>query len=203
MSPTARTLREALRVLRAGGVALIPTETSYALAVDATNAAAVRRVFHLKGRAEQKTLPLIASSRVMAERYAVLGSMESALAKKYWPGPLTLVVPAKKNVGLAKGVVAKDGTIAIRVSRHAVARALSRRLKVPIVSTSANRAGEPPVFSPHDLSFSLDAVVDAGKLRQRKPSTIVRIVEGKIVILRQGKLGAKLLTGQELSSSFL
>ncbi|KKW36919.1 MAG: Sua5/YciO/YrdC/YwlC family protein [Candidatus Giovannonibacteria bacterium GW2011_GWA2_53_7] len=181
-------VKEAVEVLRLGGIVVFPTETSYGLAVDATNARAVAKVAKLKGRPTEKTFPLIVSSTAMAERYGHLRCLGRRLAKRYWPGALSLVVEARKNSGLARGIIAKDGTIAVRVSSDSTARALSRGLGRPIVSTSANKAGEPSLHDVSHLDFKVDFVLDVGRLPLRRPSTIVRIVEGDMTVLRQGGL---------------
>ncbi|MBI4434998.1 L-threonylcarbamoyladenylate synthase [Candidatus Uhrbacteria bacterium] len=153
-------LRDAVRHLHAGGLLIYPTETAYAIGCDATNARAVRAIYRLKGREHGKPLPLIVASRAMAARYAQFTPLARRLAKKYWPGPLTLVLtqdispPPPQWRGsergrrvLAPGIIAPNGTIALRTSSHSIARALSRALGRPIVSTSANRSGEPPCYS--------------------------------------------------------
>ncbi|HBL39323.1 TPA: threonylcarbamoyl-AMP synthase [Candidatus Uhrbacteria bacterium] len=184
-------IKEAIEALRHGGVVVFPTETSYGLSADATNARAVARVARLKGRPSEKTFPLIVSSTAMADRYAHLRCLGHRLAKKFWPGPLTLVVEARKNVGLARGIVARDGTVALRVSSNETARALARGLGRPIVSTSANRAGEPPAYDALDVTLKADFILDDGRLPRRKPSTIVHVVQGKIEVLRQGSVDPK------------
>ncbi len=181
-------IKKAIETLRAGGVVVFPTETSYGLAADATNVRAVAKVAKLKGRPMEKTFPLIVSSTAMADRYAHLRCLGHRLAKTYWPGPLTLVAPARKDTSLARGIVAKDETIAIRVSSNETARALARGLGRPIVSTSANRAGEPPAYDVSDVKLHVNFVLDVGGLSKMRASTIARIVNKKIEILRQGSV---------------
>lgn len=189
MKPLSRLeLQKAIACLKDGGVVLFPTETSYGLAADATNAKAVAKVARLKGRPEEKTFPLIVSSVTMADRYGHLRCLGQRLAKTYWPGALTLVVEARKGVGLARGVIAKDGTIALRVSSNEVARALARGLGRPIVSTSANLSGEPPLFDVASCKIGADAVLNVGRLPKRAPSTIVSILQGEIQLIRAGSV---------------
>jgi L-threonylcarbamoyladenylate synthase len=183
-------IQEAVDILKRGGVVVFPTETSYGLAADATNEAAVVRVFRIKGREEEKSLPLIASSREMVERYAGIPRGLGNLASQYWPGPLTLVLPAMGR--LASGVM-KDGTVAIRVSSHPIARALCEGIDRPIVSTSANRTGQRTCYSVADVRAQLgdapDLYIDVGILRPEPPSTIVGIDDyGYPEILRQGSV---------------
>jgi len=192
------TLRGGKRV--SPSIFIYPTETSYAIGCDATNAAAVRGVFRLKGRERGKPLPLIVASRAMAERYAQFTPLARRLAAHYWPGPLTIVAVGRKPKAgsrrLAPGVVAANGTIALRISSHPIARALSRRLGRPMVATSANRSGGPPAFSMRAAQRAFpDArgmwIIDAGALPRRKPSTIVDARGSKPIILRQGAVSLR------------
>ncbi len=198
VTPTLRhsiTLRAAVEILKQGGVILFPTETAYGFAADARRAQAVEKIFALKGREAGKTPPLIVASAAMAAEYMELTPVLAKLAKKYWPGPLTIVGNVRK--GLASNVVRSDGTVAVRVSSLASARALSRGLGAPIVATSANRAGEPTCYSVEACLAQLkaaevvhlpDAIMDVGRLAEIPASTIVTEKNGKIVVLRQGSI---------------
>lgn len=190
------TKSEAVAHLRRGGLLIYPTETAYALGCDATNARAVASIFRLKGRERGKPLPLIAASVVMAERYARFTPLARKLAKQHWPGPLTIVAASRQlqaTSRLAPGVLARDGTIALRVSSNPIARALSRRLGRPIVSTSANRSGQPPRYSIQSAVRSLGLhqqffVLDIGPLPRRRPSTIVDARGDVLRTLRRGTI---------------
>lgn len=185
---------EAINVLERGGVVVFPTETAYGLAADATNPRAVRRVYEIKGREPGKTPPLIVASRAMAEEYAEIPEVLRPLTEAHWPGPLTVV--GKVGKGLASGVVRSDGTVAVRVSPHPVALALSKGLGLPIVATSANVSGLSACYSVNTFLKQLraaghpepDAIVDVGPIPRRKPSTIVTVKRGKVVVLRQGSV---------------
>jgi len=197
------TVNSALAIIKAGGVVVFPTETAYGLAADATNPKAVQRIFLVKGRTASKSLPLIAADLKMVEKYAVLSPVIKKLVKKKWPGPFTVVVPVRTDVG-ANGLPAKarataghsplrsdiirTGTIAIRVSGHPIARELSRKLGRPIVSTSANLSGQPTCYSVRAVKKQLgdrpDGYIDVGSLPHRKPSTIVMEKNGEIIVLR-------------------
>ncbi|MBI4142838.1 L-threonylcarbamoyladenylate synthase [Candidatus Uhrbacteria bacterium] len=221
-----QSLSAAIAHLRRGGLLIYPTETSYAIGCDATNARAVRAIFRLKGRERGKSLPLIVASRAMAERYARLTPLARRLTQRHWPGPLTIVVDSRKSIvesrfteqgslpptgrgsdssfrssrrakeergwgKFAPGVLAPNHTIALRVSSHPIARALSRHLGRPIVSTSANRSGEPPTRSIAAMhrAFGNDPrlrILDGGILPKQKPSTIIDARGRRSVILRSG-----------------
>ncbi|MFH1142341.1 MAG: L-threonylcarbamoyladenylate synthase, partial [Candidatus Uhrbacteria bacterium] len=143
-------INKAVDVLRSGGTVVFPTETSYGLAVDATNHQAVDRLMKIKGRGS-KTLSVIVSSLAMAKQYVRVEGLAWKLARQFWPGPLTIVLPilgkdARKGVNrndiltdvFPKHCI-KDNQIAIRVSAHPIARELSKQLGRPITATSANR----------------------------------------------------------------
>ena len=188
----ASSLGEAITVLKRGGVVVFPTETAYGLAADARNAEAVERVFQIKGRADDKTLPLIAADRAMVERVAGIPGTLADLADRHWPGPLTLILPVIGDA-VAPAVI-RNGEIAIRVSSHPIAAALSRGLGAPIVSTSANRSGGPSCYSVKDVQTQFldqeiqpDLYLDGGELQSELPSTIVSIDDyGHPEVLRQG-----------------
>lgn len=189
----------AVRKLKHGGVVIYPTETAYGLGADSTNTLAVNLVFVLKKRPKSKSLPLIVSSLTMARQYCIFSKKELVLAKKYWPGPLTLVLRVKKNNDFALGVVAPDKTVAIRVPGHPMARRLVRILGQPLVSTSANLGGLTECYSVAEVLQQLwrgilknVAVLDGGHLPKRKPTTIARVQEdGEVEILRQGSIKPK------------
>lgn len=192
-------LKAAIAVLKNGGVVVFPTETSYGIGCDATNAKAVRRVFAIKGRPEGKGTPLIVDSLKMAKRWGKFSPTAQRLAKKYWPGPLTMVVPvlvfARNDKKIVQAVL-QNKTVALRVSSHPIARALAKGLGRPIVATSANRSGQPPAFSCRALSPLLTGkdgsgvvyVVNVGALPKQKPTTIVKIIGNDVEVLRQGKI---------------
>lgn len=180
----------AAEILRRGGVVAFPTETSYGLAADAADPGAVKKIYRIKGREKGKPLPLIAASFAQAARYVVLHGLALRIAKKYWPGPVTIVAPLK-DPALAKALGVREA--AIRVPASSIARSLAKKVGRPITSTSANLSGAPVAFSGEEVIavFSQrrsrpDLLLDAGKLRRRPPSTIIRIEGTDIMTLRQG-----------------
>jgi len=182
-------------LLRQGKTLAYPTETCYGLGCDATNTAAVGRVFEIKKRQKDKPVLVIFSSVEMAMAYVPWSPLLEKIADRYWPGPLTVVVPMAEHALLAPGVVGRDHTIAFRISGYDFVRDVVEELKAPLVSTSANIAS---LESPYDIEgvismFSREAeqpdiIIDAGPLPHHNPSTIVRIDEGKIQVLRQGEV---------------
>ena len=179
-------IARALAVLRRGGVIVYPTETAYGLGGDWTKQSVHRRIRLLKGRPTSKQLSVIISSQAMAEKYVHFSVSARELAKKYWPGPLSLVVPLKKG----------KGTLSIRISPHPIARQLVRKLGRPLIATSANISGGETLYRADDVvrEFSArkhkpDLIIDAGALPKRRPSTIVQVFEdGSCSILREGPI---------------
>lgn len=191
-------------ILKKGGVIIYPTETAYGLGGDATSRAAVKKIYQIKGRNFSKPLPLITASLTMAKRYAKFPPKAEELAKRYWPGPLTLVLPIVKlrAAGLGQNanqpslaLLPRQTTIALRVSSNKFARRLSDKLNRPIIATSANLSGQKPTYSAQAALRQLkvkqdliDLVIDAGRLPYQVPTTIIGIINDKIKILRQGSL---------------
>jgi L-threonylcarbamoyladenylate synthase len=181
-------IEAAAAALRRGGVVAYPTETFYGLGALARDAAAVARLAGAKGRPDGKPLPLVAADRAAAEAVAVIGPLAARLADRFWPGPLTLVLPAR--AGLAPAITAGTGTVGIRVPGSEVARALARAAGGPIVSTSANLSGGPPPARAAELDpglrARLDAVLDAGTTPGDRPSTVVAVEDGSVRLVREG-----------------
>lgn len=182
---------EAVSLLRRGAVIVYPTETFYAVGCAPGQAATVDRVFAIKGRNADKALPLIASG-MEAVRGAVSDWPEAAgkLARAFWPGPLTIVLPASPV--LPSNLHAGTGKIAVRVSSHPVAVFLAEAAGGLLVSTSANRSGEPSPSEPDMISGEIcgrvDGVVRAGILPGGFPSTIVDVTAFPARLLRAGRL---------------
>lgn len=188
-------LTEAVQHLQAGDVVIYPTETSYALGADALNKKAIAQIYALKGRSGQKPLSIIVSSVNMAEKYLQFNVIASRLAKKYWPGALTLLLPVKKKI-FARQLGSKTRGVAVRVSANKIARTLSSELGRPIIATSANQSGQGDSYTLRDLAAAFGAssetvyVVSSGTLPHRRPSTIARVTD-HVEILRQGALRLK------------
>jgi len=178
----------AVDVLRRGGIVAFPTDTLYGLAVDPRHDAAVRRLFELKGRNAASAVPLIAASEEQARAAGQFGDVESRLARAFWPGPLTIVLPAR--AGLSTQLLAGGATVAIRVPAHDLARALADGLGFCVTSTSANRSGELPVTDPaaldHALVSGVDLVVDDGATPGGPASTIVEVTKDGLRLVRAG-----------------
>jgi len=183
---------EAARVLAAGGLVAFPTETVYGLGADATNAAAVAKLYAAKGRPAFN--PLIAHVGDIAAAKALAGFDAAAetLAAAFWPGPLTLVLPKSAGCPVAELATAGLDTIAVRVPAHRMARALIARLGKPVVAPSANRSGHvSPTTADHvlaDLTERIDLVLDGGPAPVGVESTILACLDGGVTLLRPGGL---------------
>jgi len=179
-----------------GNVLVYPTETCYGLGCDATNVEAVNRIFQIKKRKEDKPMLVIFESVESAKQWVKWNDTLESLAQKYWPGALTVVAHILPEATIAKNLIGADGTIAFRVSSHPFVRELTKKLSRPLVSTSANIAGEPNPYTVSAViqafeteSYQPDIVIDAGELPFAPPSTIVQVNEkNEIQILRQGKV---------------
>ncbi len=206
---TKQSIKEAVEILRRGGTVIYPTETAYALGCDATNASAAAKIFKIKNRPKDKNLPVICATKKMAQNFFKLGKIEKELAKKYWPGSLTMVLFSRHceesatrqsrccNDGIAtpsEGLAMTADSVAVRVSPNKITRALSQGLSRPIISTSANISGKKTLYGIKEIIREFankknqpDLILDAGKLPVCKPSTIIKIENNKIIILRQGE----------------
>ncbi len=191
MTVTVEAVAEAVRCLKAGGLVAFPTETVYGLGADATNARAIARLYEAKGRPAFN--PLIAHVRDAAAACDLgkLDPVATRLAKVFWPGPLTLVVPRLPGCPVAALATAGLETIALRVPAHAVARDLLAAFRGPIVAPSANRSGHvSPTTAQHvlsDLRGRIDLLLDGGPSSVGLESTIVTCI-GEPKLLRSGGL---------------
>ena len=188
-------MKEAIEVLKNGGTVVYPTETAYGLGVDATNRTAVEKMYVTKRRNPKNTPGLIVANFKMARSLGKISRRLARLARNYWPGALTLVVPAKPSTDLADNVIREDGTIALRISSNEIARELSETLGKPIVATSANVSGEPTCYTTSCVKKQFatqdlrpDYYIDVGALQERPPSTIVTQEDGQLRVLREGPL---------------
>jgi L-threonylcarbamoyladenylate synthase len=167
----------------------LPTETFYGLGAHAFDPAAVARIFQLKGRPAEKPLLVLVDSLAMVERVArEISARAGRLAARYWPGPLTLVLPAHPSV--PAGLTAGTGTIGVRLSGHPVARALVTALGAPVTAPSANLHGGASPRTADEviaaLGTSLDLVLDAGATPGGPASTVLDLTGAVPAVLRRG-----------------
>ncbi len=190
-NPSVAVLDEAARAIRGGAVVAIPTDTLYGLAADPFQAAAVEQVFRIKGRTAARALPLIAADIAQIEdRIGTLSLLGRRLAERFWPGPLTLLMPAPPP--LAPGVAGDSGRVGVRVPAHTAARRLCAAAGTPLTATSANLSGEPASSDPDEvvraLKDRLELLVDAGVTPGGAPSTIVDLTGRTPALVRAGSI---------------
>lgn len=175
------------RHLADGGVLIIPSESSYGLAVDPRNPDGVEAVYRLKGRDRGKPLPVVAADlRQILDLGVAPDSPGLAIAQRLWPAPLTVVLPIAEPLAATAG----SATLAVRIPAHRRLHRLLMDLGCPLTATSANLSGEPAVVEPSQLGVLMaggDAMLfDDGVLSGGAPSTLVRPNSGGVEVLRQG-----------------
>ncbi|HEY6405029.1 MAG TPA: L-threonylcarbamoyladenylate synthase [Nitrososphaeraceae archaeon] len=186
-----RDVLKCAEVVKNGGVIVFPTDTVYGIGCDPYNHAAVNRVFAIKDRKTAKPLPILASTMKDVRNIALIDLRADTLARKYWPGKLTLVCPLLDR-RISSLVVSNNDTIAVRIPGNTCTLELIRKCRL-LVGTSANISGKRPARDiPQVLSSSLkgfDAVLDGGFITEEKESTIVDLSKrGQIDIIREGSI---------------
>ncbi len=190
--PNHLTMEKAARAIRNGGLVAIPTETVYGLAGDATNGEAVARIFAAKGRPNFNPLISHVSSMEMAETLAVFSPMALELAERFWPGPLTLVLPKSRNCPVSDLATAGLDSIAIRAPSDVTARGLIEATKCPLAAPSANRSEQlSPTTAQHvadELGDKVDLILDGGPCQSGVESTVISLIGDQPALLRPGAL---------------
>ncbi len=184
---TEKLINSVVKILKNNGVAISPTETTYGLIADFTNKIAVNKIFKIKQRNKNKLLPIIVSDFKMANEYFNFDKNSLTLAKKYWPGPLTLILN-KKGQNKCSGV-------AVRISNNKIVNQLTKKLGRPITATSANISGQDLCYDIFDTikqfknnKIKPDIFLNAGILPKNLPSTIIDARNKKIKIIRHGEI---------------
>ena len=179
---------EAVRVLRDGGLVCYPTDTVYGIGAAAGDDAAVRRLFAVKGRSPDKPLPLLLADVSDAARVAEVTPLAKALAGRFWPGGLTIVM---RKAGSYRSLALAGGdSVALRVPDHELVRGIVRALGEPITGTSANRTGTRAPISAAEVAFQMgemvELIIDGGQSRTKLESTVIDITHDKPEIVREG-----------------
>ena len=194
LRPDPSAVAKAVDVLKAGGIIVFPTETYYALGADAYQEAAVRRIFDIKQRPENKPMILLIAGREALNRLvADIPHTAEILIKKFWPGPLTLVFNASPS--LPPALLGGTGKVAIRLPAHRLIRDLVVALDGPLTGTSLNLSGRPSISDPRDVyAFGrekVDLILDGGSTPGGAPSTLVDITVEPPRILREGRIPSR------------
>ena len=191
-------LEEAGGLLLSGGVLALPTETYYALAVNPFDEAALARLFALKARPPEKpVLVLIAAPERLSRLAREVPEAASRLMAAFWPGPLTLILPARPD--LPRRLTGGTGTIGVRQPRQPLVCRLMATLGLPLTGTSANRSGQEPLTEASEVArefgAEVDLILDAGPCPGGLPSTIVDVSAAPPFLVRAGAISTNLLRG--------
>jgi L-threonylcarbamoyladenylate synthase len=188
VTPDEDRIERAAAAAIAGRLIVFPTDTVYGIGARPDDAAATGRLFEAKGRPRDLELPVLIGSADEARRIAVLDDRAEALARRFWPGPLTIVVP-RSEASRAWELGGDPSTIGVRMPRHPVALALLRTTG-PLAATSANRSGEPPAKTCEELEATFGDAVETHLCDPEpldgEPSTVVELVEHGWRLLREG-----------------
>ena len=185
-------IAEAARLVLAGEAVAVPTETVYGLAADATNAQAVARIYEAKGRPSFNPLIVHVIDMAAAQHIATFDDEAGTLAERYWPGPLTLVLPLREQSGISSIVTAGLPTIGLRVPAHRAMQALLQATDRPLAAPSANASGSiSPTRAEHvlkSLGGRIPLIIDGGSTERGLESTIVAATGGQLRLLRPGPI---------------
>jgi L-threonylcarbamoyladenylate synthase len=202
MSATIRTaddaaIKEAITLIKAGEVIAFPTETVYGLAADATNDAAIKKIFALKQRDESVPLQVMVSGLDVAHQIATFSQEANILARDFWPGPLTLVLPRREDARVSAVPSAGKDTIGLRIPMHTVSLELLQQLGMPIATTSANLSGGEDAVNAAQVAEvfggGVALILDAGEAEHGKASSVVDTSGEELLLLREGVLSKAVL----------
>ncbi|MFX0169800.1 MAG: L-threonylcarbamoyladenylate synthase [Candidatus Hodarchaeota archaeon] len=189
-NPDQRVINEVAALIQQGGLVVLPTDTAYGLAGDPQNPTVVNRVLTVKRRVGKPGMPLLVASLAQARRFGNFSKLAEALATRFWPGALTLVVPTHHT--FPTGILGPQNSLALRIPNHPVALAVIQTLKAPVIGTSANKSTAPSPRSAEaaiaQMGDAVDLVLDAGPTPLSKDSTIINCTITPPEILRRGAL---------------
>ncbi len=195
-------IQASVKALKQGKIIVYPTDTCYGLAVDVSRLQAIKQLYKLKGRNFNKPSSVVVPSLAYAKKIVQWGSEAQKLAKKFWPGAITLVCsltlpfPSRGEGRGFRILTAKTNFLGLRLPKNRLALDLAKGLKKPITATSANLAGKSECYSVDEIvqqfqhqKIKPDIIIDAGKLPFQKPSTLVKLEHsGQVSIIRQGPI---------------
>ena len=184
-------LSHAIASLNHGEVIVFPTETVYGLGADALNPAAVEKVFQLKGRNPNSPIPIIVADQAMLQGVVEkIPPVARTLMEQFWPGPLTLVLPAA--VGTPKQLLNRTGGVGVRISSQLIATELAQALGRPLTATSANPSGQQAASTIEQaqnyFASDIEIFLDGGKLPSKTGSSVVEVIDDRIKIIRAGEI---------------
>jgi len=188
LKATVNNIREASKVVKNGGLVVYPTDTVYGLGCDPFNAKAVERIFRTKGERKEKPLPILGSDMKRIQKIAYLHEKARKIAERFWPGPLTLVVPKKPS--LPDIITCGLDSVGVRIPNHTVTIQLISLCGGLLVGTSANKTGHKPPKTARQaaeqLDEQVDMILDAGPTPLRRESSVLDLTSKKPKMLREG-----------------
>lgn len=184
-------LNKTAQVLENGGIVIFPTETVYGIGANAYNEESVRKIYEVKNRPGEKPLSILVSGIDEIGKYAIIeNDIERKIINSFMPGPITIIL--KKKQGLFDYISSGKNTIGVRIPDNKIILEILNKLKLPLVAPSANISGMPSGVSLNDIikdfNGKVDVCINGGKAKLGESSTIVEVVNGEPVILRQGKI---------------
>lgn len=187
VNPQERLIRRVVDCLKQGGVIAYPTDTTYGIGCDIFNRRGVKSIYQIKQRDPRKPFSFICTDLSDATHYVQVSNFAFKIMKRHLPGPYTFVLEASKIV--PETLMTRQKTVGIRIPEDPIAMAIVRELGHPLVTTSANLSGQPPLHDPAEIhekmGRALDLVVDGG-VRLGEPSTVISLIHDQVDILRQG-----------------
>jgi len=190
LKATAENIREASKVVKNGGVIVYPTDTVYGLGCNPFNVGAVKRIFKTKGERKEKPLPILGSDMNCVQKIACMHENARKIAERFWPGPLTLVVPKKPS--LPDVVTCGLDSVGVRIPDHAAAIRLISLCDGLLVGTSANKTGEKSPKTAREaakqLGEQVDVILDGGPTPLGQESSVVDLTSKKPKMLREGAI---------------
>jgi len=185
-------LKQAVLAIKKRGVIICPTDTVYGLIANAKNHSAVKKVFKIKKRKINNPLPVFVKDLKAAKKLTDINKNQERFLKKFWPGQLTAVLKAK-SLKLPKGIISRENKIGLRVPNYKFLNLLLDKVNCPLVATSANISGKKASVKIVEILKQFkykknkpDLVIDAGNLKLALPSTVVDLIEFKVI--RKGKV---------------
>ena len=190
-------INQAVKKLLDGEIVFIPTDTVYGIAASPYNDKAIKKIFSLKKRSYKNSLVLLCSNYKMARKYAIFNKTADDLKKKFWPGPLTLILKKKSTVKISRKWISKNNSIGIRIPDHSVPKKIINKCNFPIFCTSANISGKKSCKDIKDVLRNFKnkkiTIINDDTTKFGLDSTIIDVTKNKINILRKGNLNKRKL----------
>jgi|TARA_Y100000294_G_scaffold169083_1_gene179853 L-threonylcarbamoyladenylate synthase len=197
ISPNSEGIKEAVKKILEGEIIFIPTDTVYGIAASPYNNKAIKKIFSIKKRSMSNSLVLLCSNYKMAKKYAIFNKIANNLKKKFWPGPLTLILKKKSGLKISKKWLSKNNSIGIRIPDHNVPIKIIEKCNFPIFCTSANISSKKSCRNIKDIVKNFKnkkvTIINDGKTKFGLDSTIIDVTKNKINILRNGYINKKKL----------